>query len=52
MNIERGKTQWCSLSLILTTTVGVNSCGTILIPDVINNLMIKNAADSGTVIKE
>ena len=52
INIEWEQVQWCSLCVILTTTIDVDSCGNVWILDVINKLRITNAADGRTGIKE
>ena len=40
MNIEQQQIKLCSLCVILTSTIGAESCGKILIQDVINNIGI------------
>ena len=52
MGIKREKTKWCSLYVILTETVGVDSCGTICITDIINKLIVKNPDEGTTGIKD
>ena len=51
MNIKWEQVQWCNFCVILTATIGMDSCGEYCIPDVINKLRITNAADSRTGIK-
>ena len=48
MNIKWEQTQWWIFCLILTATIGVDSCGTIWIKDNINNISILNTADGRT----
>ena len=52
INIQWEQLQWRRLCVILTATVGVDSCGEVCILDFTNKLGIKNAADSRTWIKE
>ena len=52
MNIEREETQLFRLCVILTATVGVDICGTIGVPDIINKPSVTNASDGKIGIKE
>ena len=52
MNIKWEQIQWCSLYVILTATVVVDSWVVICIPYVINKISVTNASDSITGIKE
>ena len=47
-NIQWEQVQWCSLCVILTSTVGVDSCVNVCNPDAINKLIITNATDGIT----
>ena len=50
INIEWEQVQLWNLCVILSATIGMESCGDFCIPDVINKLSIKNAADGITEI--
>ena len=52
MNIDRYQVKLCSLCVILNATAVVESFGTIVVPDDINNISITNSADGRTVIKD
>ena len=52
MKIKREQMKWYSLCVTINATVGVGSCGTIGISDVINKTSITNAAGGRTGIKE
>ena len=51
MNIKWKQTKWCSLCVISTATVGVDSCSNIYIPNVLNKRSVINATDVITQIK-
>ena len=51
MDIKYGKKRW-SLCVILTSNVGVDSCGTIGVLDVINKLIVTNDAGGRIGIKD
>ena len=51
MNMEREQMQWCILYAILNSAVGVDSCVTISVQDIINTCSVTNATDSRTGIK-
>ena len=52
MNIDWEKMKCCCLCVMLTATFGVESCGTICIPDITNKIRIENFADGTTGIKD